>query len=126
MTLLGLVGSNETEIKMEPSSTELTSTNTTANHGPVSLQSAVRFASRRVAGGWLVGQGYKPIVKVVNPDFSGKVPHFSAKHKIFLQAVKYAERALFARIQLGRSWARYPGLPRAFFGEPQLPHVVTV
>ena len=43
---------------------------------------------------------------VANPDFSGKVPHFSAKHKIFLQAVKYAERALFARIQLGRSWAR--------------------
>jgi hypothetical protein len=25
---------------------------------------------------------------VANPDFSGKVPHFSAKHKIFLQAVK--------------------------------------
>jgi hypothetical protein len=48
---------------------------------------------------------------VANPDFSGKVPHFSAKHKIFLQAVKYAETALFARIQLGRSWARYPGRP---------------
>ncbi len=60
---------------------------------------------------------------IANPDFPGKVPHFSAKHKIFLQAVKYAERALFARIQLGRSWARYPCRPRAFFGEP---HVVTV
>jgi hypothetical protein len=51
---------------------------------------------------------------VVNPDFSGKVPHFSAKHKIFLQAVKQSEMALFARIQLR---------PRAFFGEP---HVETV
>jgi hypothetical protein len=57
---------------------------------------------------------------VANPDFSGKVQQFSAKHKIFLQAVKYAERALFARIQLGRSWARYPGRPRAFFGEPHV------
>jgi hypothetical protein len=55
--------------------------------------------------------------------FFWKVPHFSAKHKIFLQAIKYAERALFAHIQLGQSWARYPGRPRAFFGEP---HAVTV
>jgi hypothetical protein len=35
---------------------------------------------------------------VVNQDFSGKIPHFSAKHKIFLLTVKDAERALFARI----------------------------
>ena len=60
---------------------------------------------------------------VVNPDFSGKVPHFSAKDKIFLLTVKDAESALFARIQLGQSWARYPGRLRAFFGEP---HVVSV
>ncbi len=57
---------------------------------------------------------------VATPDFSEKGPHFSAKCKIFLQAVKYAERALFSRIQLGRSWARYPGCPRAFFGEPHV------
>ncbi len=60
---------------------------------------------------------------VVNPDFSAKIPHFPAKHKIFLQTVKDAERVLLARIQLGRSRARYLGRPRAFFGEP---HVVTV
>ncbi len=60
---------------------------------------------------------------VVNTDFCGKIPHFSAKLKIFLQTVRDAERALFARIQLGWSWARYPGRPRAFYGEP---HVVTV
>ena len=65
----------------------------------------------------------KGIVPVVNTDFSAKGPHFSAKRKIFPLTVKDAERALFARIQLGRSWARYPGRPRAFFGEP---HVVTV
>jgi hypothetical protein len=57
---------------------------------------------------------------VVNPDFSGKIPHFSAKHKIFLLRVKDSERAFFARIQLGRSWARYPGRPRAFLGEPHV------
>jgi hypothetical protein len=60
---------------------------------------------------------------VVNPDFSAKGPHFSVKRKIFLLTVENVERALFARIQLGRSKARYPGRPRAFFGEP---HVVTV
>ena len=43
---------------------------------------------------------------VVNTDFSAKGPHFSAKRKIFPLTVKDAERALFARIQLGRSWAR--------------------
>ncbi len=63
------------------------------------------------------------IVTVVIPDFSGKGPHFSAKRKILLLTVKDAERAHFARIQLGRSRARYPGRPRAFFGEP---HVVIV
>ncbi len=57
---------------------------------------------------------------VVKTDFSGKGPHFSAKHKIFLLTVKDEERALFARIQLGRSRARNPGRPRAFFGEPQV------
>ncbi len=60
---------------------------------------------------------------VVKTDFSAKGPHFSAKRKIFPLTVKDAERALFARIQLGRSWAGYPGRPRAFYGEP---HVVTV
>ena len=60
---------------------------------------------------------------VVNPDFSAKGPHFSAKRKIFLQTVKDAEWAHFARIQLGQSRARYPGRPRVFIGEP---HVVTV
>ena len=35
---------------------------------------------------------------VVNADFSAKIPHFSAKLKIFLQTVKDAERAHFARI----------------------------
>jgi hypothetical protein len=59
-------------------------------------------------------------VSVVIPDFSGKVPHLSAKRKIFLQTVKDAKRALFARIQLSQSWARYPGCPRAFFGEPHV------
>ena len=59
-------------------------------------------------------------VYVVKPDFSAKGPHFSAKCKIFPLTVKDAERALFARIQLGRSWARYPGSPRAFFGEPHV------
>ncbi len=44
---------------------------------------------------------------VVKTDFSGKGPHFSAKHKIFLLTVKDVERALFARIQLGRSRARF-------------------
>ncbi len=57
---------------------------------------------------------------VVNTDFCAKGPHFSAKRKIFPLTVKDAERALFARIQLGRSWARYPGRPRAFFGEPHV------
>ncbi len=57
---------------------------------------------------------------VVNTDFSTKGPHFSAKCKILPQTVKDAERALFARIQLGPSWAQYPGRPRAFFGEPHV------
>jgi len=68
---------------------------------------------------WFTGFG----LSVVNTDFSAKGLHFSAKCKIFPLTVKDAERALFARIQLGRSRARYPGRPRAFFGEP---HVVTV
>jgi hypothetical protein len=60
------------------------------------------------------------IAYVVKTDFSAKGPHFSAKRKIFPLTVKDAERALFARIQLGRSWARYPGRPCAFFGEPHV------
>ncbi len=58
-----------------------------------------------------------------NSGFFWKSTTFVCKTQDFLQAVKDAERALFARIQLSRSWARYPGRPRAFFGEP---HVETV
>jgi hypothetical protein len=43
------------------------------------------------------------ILIVVKTDFSAKGPHFSSKRKIFPLTVKDAERALFARIQLGRS-----------------------
>ena len=57
---------------------------------------------------------------VVNTDFSANGPHFSAKCKIFPLTVKDAEGALFARIQLGWSRTRYPGRPRAFFGEPHV------
>jgi hypothetical protein len=80
------------------------------------------YPERKFQSQTTVPQG-QLIVLIVKTDFPTKGLHFPAKCKIFPLTVKDAETALFARIQLGRSWARYPGRPRAFFGEP---HVVSV